>query len=95
MRSTSFALLLLLPLLGCDPGPDAEVVFGDVDELPGTLSYAVVEGSDPAAQNLQITNTGTCTLDYTIEAFTADQRPGSPPPRPRAASCRWAPPRSR
>lgn len=82
MRPHHLALLALLApcvaallIAGCAPPSDNEVIFGDVDDLPNSLAFAVVEGSDPPAQTLLITNVGTCVLDYTVTVSTVDTAP--------------------
>jgi len=79
MRTTLLLALLLcsFALLGADcvPPPDSEVVFGDVDDLPSSLNFSVVEGVDPADQTIQITNSGTCALNYTAVPSTTGAAP--------------------
>ena len=71
--SASILILLACALgLGCEPPGAYEVVFGEVDDMPDSLSFAVVEGSNPPTQRLQITNAGTCDLSYSITPSTTE-----------------------
>ena len=72
-----FVLCVLIAssfLLGADcvPPPDAEVVFGDVEDLPASLDFSVIEGTNPSAQTVALANSGTCALAYSLITETTD-----------------------